>query len=123
MKTVIKTPVTVEKVVERVTEERSEIVDVPGGPGELLETNVYVQCTSYAYTGILKGVNDSYIEIMNPHIVYMTGAWSRKTFETAEALPTKKLVLFQSQIEGMFTIDRWFRFYNLNSSTQDQDLD
>lgn len=106
MKSVIKKPVTVEKIVEKVIEERSEIVDVPGGPDELLGTNVYVQCTSYAYTGELSGSNHMFIELKNPSIVYLTGAWSRKQFETAEVLPTKKLVIFHSQIEGMFTIER-----------------
>jgi hypothetical protein len=107
MKTIIKKPVTVERVVEKVIEEKSEVVDAPGGPIEMLGSVVYVQCTSYSYTGELFGVNHTFIELKNANIVYATGAWNRKNFETEEVLPSKRpIVLFLSQIESMFVIDR-----------------
>ena len=106
MKSYIKMPVTVERVIEKVTEEKTEVIDSEGGPITMLGTTVYVQCTSYAYTGELTGVNDKFIELSNPEIVYETGAWSNKKFSTAEKLPTNKMTIFLAQVEEMFTICR-----------------
>ena len=106
MKKVVVTPKKVEKVVEVVTEQVSEIVESDGGPVTLLGKEVYVACTSYAYSGTLTGVNDKFVELENPSIVYETGPWTDKKWKDAQKLPTKKCVIFQAQIENMFAVER-----------------
>ena len=106
MKKLIKTPKKVEKVVEVVTEEVESVVESDGGPVTLLGKEVYVSCTSYAYAGTLTGVNDKYIELSNPKLVYETGPWSGKDWKDAQALPTKTLIVFMTQIESMFAVER-----------------
>jgi len=106
MKKAVVTPKKVEKVVEVVTEQVMEIVDSEGGPVTMLNQDVYVACTSYAYSGKLTGVNDKFIELSDPSIVYETGPWGGKVWKDAQRLPTSKCVIFQSQIENMFVVER-----------------
>jgi hypothetical protein len=106
MKKIVKTPKKVEKVVEVVVEETSTVVEVTGGAETLLGQTVYLACTSYAYTGLLTGVNDKFVEVENPHIVYETGPWSGKDWKDAQKLPTDRLVVYQAQIESMFAVKR-----------------
>lgn len=104
MKKIIKTPKTVEKVVEVVVEETSEIKEMEGGPVTLLGKEVYISCSSYAYVGTLIGVNDKFLEVENPSIVYETGPWMNKDWKDAQKLPTDKLIIFQIQIESLFEV-------------------
>jgi hypothetical protein len=106
MKKIVKTPKKIEKVVEVVTEEVSTVVETEGGAVTMLGENVYIACTSYAYTGVLSGVNSTFVELSNPHIVYETGAWSNSNWKDAQKLPTDKLVIYQAQIEMMFVVKR-----------------
>lgn len=106
MKKAVTTPKTVERIVEKVVENTTEIVDVEGGFITLLDTEVYVQCTSYAYTGKLSGVNHTFIELSEPSLVYETGSWTDKKWKNAERLPCEKIVLLVSQIESAFTVKR-----------------
>ena len=106
MKKIVKTPKKVEKVVEVVTEEVTEVCEGEGGPVTLLGKEVYVCCSSYAYTGTLTGVNDKFIEVSEPSIVYETGPWSGKTWKDAQKLPTRSVVIFQAQIESLFEVSR-----------------
>jgi hypothetical protein len=106
MKKLVKTPKKVEKVIEVVTEEVSTVVESEGGAVTMLGKTVYVSCTSYAYTGLLSGVNDKFIELSDPSIVYETGAWTDKSWKDAQKLPTKTTVVFLSQVESMFVVER-----------------
>lgn len=96
---------TIKKVVVPVAE-RTEIVDVEGGPVTMLGMTVVVMCTSYIYTGTLTGVNAHFIEVSEPSVVYETGPWSGATFKDVQRLPTKKQILFYGQIENMFPLER-----------------
>ena len=53
----------------------------------LLGQNVTLFCQIYIYTGKLVGVNDSYVKLENPKIVYETGSFTDKDFKDAQALP------------------------------------
>lgn len=106
MKKLVVTPKKVEKVVEVVTENNVEVVDSEGGPVTMLGETVYVACTSYAYTGTLTGVNDKYLELTNPSIVYETGAWTAPDWKDAQRLPTDKCNLLLSQVESIFVVKR-----------------
>lgn len=106
MKKLVTTPKKIEKVVEVVTEHLTEIVDSDGGPVTLLGKEVYVACTSYAYSGKLVGVNDKFIELEEPYLVYDTGNWNNKKWQDAQRLPTSKCCLFMAQIENIFAVER-----------------
>lgn len=94
------------KVTPKVVENVTEVVEESGGPLVLLGKTVYVSCTSYAFTGKLTGVNDKFIEVDDPEIVYETGAWSAKTFKGTEKLPTPRICIFLTQVESMFEVVR-----------------
>src|SRR3990167_7146697 len=87
MKTLVKVPVTVEKVVERVVESKSEIQDVADGLITLLDTNVMVMCASYIYAGKLVGVNETCIKLEDAGIVYETGPYTSKGYKDVQKLP------------------------------------
>jgi hypothetical protein len=44
-------------------------------------------CLNYIYTGILVGVNDTYVKLEKAKIVYETGGFGDKTYKDAQALP------------------------------------
>jgi hypothetical protein len=67
---------------------------------------VYVSCTSYAYSGVLLGVTPQTIEVDCPSIVYETGPWNSPVWKDAQSLPTNTVVIFKSQIEGIFAVTR-----------------
>ncbi|MFZ4768550.1 MAG: hypothetical protein ACOYLO_00085 [Ferruginibacter sp.] len=82
------------------------IIEGNCGLATLLGTMVYCACTSYAYTGKLVGVSNRFIEIENPSIVFLTGAWGNKDWKDVQRLPAKKIVIFKAQIESLFTVSR-----------------
>jgi hypothetical protein len=53
----------------------------------LLGEQVILFCLNYIYTGKLTGVNTTCVLLENPRIVYETGAFDKKTFGDAQALP------------------------------------
>jgi hypothetical protein len=63
-----------------------ENVDTEGFDA-LLGENVTCFCAVYIYTGKLVGVNDEYVKLENPKIVYETGAFTEKNWKDAQALP------------------------------------
>jgi len=67
---------------------------------------VYVSCTSYAYSGVLLGVTPETIEVDCPSIVYETGPWNSPAWKDAQILPAQTVVIFKSQIEGIFAVTR-----------------
>jgi hypothetical protein len=107
MKTIVKTPKKIEKVVEVVTETVDTIVETLGGHEKLLGKKVYCICTSYAYTGTLTGVNQTYVEITDPAIVYESGPWTNAKFTDVQKLPTNDPIVIQNtQIESMFSLNK-----------------
>lgn len=68
-----------------------KLVSVTEVSGEGLEglmgERVTLFCMNYIYTGLLAGVNDSYVKLEDAHIVYETGSFTDKTWKDAQKLP------------------------------------
>lgn len=54
----------------------------------LLDKRVLIMSAGYFYEGKLEGVNDSFIKLTDPHIVYSTGTWSDKEYSDIQKLHT-----------------------------------
>lgn len=106
MKRIVQTPKTVEKIVEKVTTMEDTIVDQAGGLDYLLGKLVYVQCASYAYSGILTGMNEKFFELSETVIVYETGDWNAKKWQDSQKLPCKTCAVFFAFAEAMFEVVR-----------------
>lgn len=66
-----------------------QVAEVTGeGLESLLGETVLIFCMNYIYTGKLTGVNTHDILLESPKIVYATGAFTSKSFEDAQELPT-----------------------------------
>lgn len=61
-------------------------VDGEGLPILMGET-VTLFCANYIYTGKLVGVNDHFVKLENPSIVYETGPYTEKNWKDAQKLP------------------------------------
>lgn len=79
-----------------------QIIEVTEGVGleGLLGENVLLICRAYFYVGKLTGVNDTFVELTDPSIVYETGAWSDKTYRDAQKLHASKFYIQRSAIES-----------------------
>lgn len=53
----------------------------------LMGQTVTLFCLNYIYTGLLTGVNDSYVKLEKAKIVYETGDFSEKSWKDAQSLP------------------------------------
>ena len=53
----------------------------------LIGEKVTLLCANYFYAGKLVGVNDSYVKLENASIVYETGAWDTKTYQSINIHP------------------------------------
>ena len=63
------------------------ITEVEGeGLEALLNENVLLFGLNYIYAGKLVGVNDKFVKLGNPKIVYETGAFSDKTYKDSQSL-------------------------------------
>jgi hypothetical protein len=82
----------------------TQVVDKEGFEA-LACKNVLVFCMNYIYTGRLVGVNDKYIKLEKAKIVYLTGAFTTKTFEDAQALPFDQYIQL-SAIESYGETDK-----------------
>jgi hypothetical protein len=58
-------------------------------------------CWNYIYTGKLVGVNDVHVELENPSIVYVTGAWDADQWKDAQRLPGNCFVM-KASVESYF---------------------
>ena len=74
-------------------------VDISGLQA-LLGENVLLMCANYFYTGKLTGVNDSFVELTDPSIVYETGSWSDRKYTNAEKMHTSKWYVQTAAIEA-----------------------
>lgn len=79
-----------------------EVVEVTEGVGleGLLGEQVLLLCTNYFYTGKLTGVNDTFVELTDPAIVYETGAWSSKSYTDVQKLHVSTFNVQRGAIEA-----------------------
>ena len=75
------------KIVEEVEREGFE---------KLLGERITVFCANYIYTGKLVGVNETYILLTDPSIVYETGPFSDKQWKDAQKLPHDWYILINA---------------------------
>lgn len=62
----------------------------------LMGKTVTLFCSTYIYTGVLVGVNDTFVKLEKASIVYETGAFNTKTWQNAQALPGEWYVQLSS---------------------------
>lgn len=81
-----------------------QIVQVTEVDGEglvaLLGKRVLLMCAGYFYEGLLIGVNESFVKIEDPSIVYSTGKWSDKSYEDIQKLHAKEWYVQRGLIES-----------------------
>jgi hypothetical protein len=66
----------------------------------LLGQQVTLLCMNYIYTGKLTGVNDKFVQLTDPKIVYETGEWSSNDWKDAQTLKTDLLYVCLSAVES-----------------------
>lgn len=76
-----------------------ETTDV-AGLESLLGENVLLLCMNYFYTGKLVGVNETFVELENPAIVYETGQWTDKGYADVQPLHVATFYVQKSTIEA-----------------------
>lgn len=80
---------------------RRLIEEVEGeGLDALLGERVLLMCANYFYTGKLVGVNDTFVRLDDPAIVYETGPFSDKQFKDEQRLHTKTFYVQRAAIEA-----------------------
>lgn len=73
---------------------------------DLRGKRVVIFCVNYIYDGILDEVLFDKIAISEPRIVYETGPFTAKEWQTAERLPVEILWIERSAIESMGELSR-----------------
>lgn len=64
-----------------------QVTEIEGeGLESLMGESVLLMCGSYFYAGKLTGVNEKFVQLENPQIVYETGPWTDKTWKHSESL-------------------------------------
>lgn len=53
----------------------------------LMGQRITLFCLNYIYTGDLVGVNDTFVKLENPAIVYETGSFNDTAWKDAQKLP------------------------------------
>lgn len=66
----------------------------------LMGKTVTLMCMNYFYTGVLTGVNDKFVQLTDPKIVYDTGNWETKNWNDAQKLPTKEIYIMLASVEA-----------------------
>jgi hypothetical protein len=74
-------------------------MEISGGLRTLVGKRVTLFCVNYIYTGKLIGVNDSYVILTEPAIVFETGPLGTKKWKDAQNLP-KNWYVQRSSIES-----------------------
>jgi len=64
-------------------------MEADGGLNSLVGKRVTLFCVNYIYTGKLIGINDSYVMLTDPAIVFETGPLGTKKWKDAQNLPKK----------------------------------
>ena len=71
-----------------------KLVEVSGeGLEALMGERVTLFCANYIYAGKLVGVNDEFVLLEDPAIVYETGAFDTKEWKDAQSLPNEWYVM------------------------------
>jgi len=74
-----------------------QYIEVSGeGYEALMGQRVTLFCMNYIYTGKLVGVNDSFVKLEDPSIVYETGTFDSKSWKDAQELPNDLYVTIGS---------------------------
>lgn len=68
-------------------------VQEQSGMESLMGERITLFCLNYIYTGKLVGVNDNYVLLEDPSIVYETGAFTEKDWKDAQALPHELYIM------------------------------
>jgi hypothetical protein len=68
-------------------------VQEQSGFDSLMGERITLFCLNYIYTGKLVGVNEKYVLLEDPAIVYETGAFTEKDWKDAQALPNEMYVM------------------------------
>jgi hypothetical protein len=77
------------------------VTEVEGeGLTALLGEQVILFCMNYFYAGKLVGVNDTDVQLEDAKIVYETGPFDAKTWQSAERLPAKVWYVRTGAIES-----------------------
>lgn len=66
------------------------------GLESLMGERITLFCMNYIYTGQLVGVNDKYVLLDEPAIVYETGDFSTPQWKDAQALPHQLFVMLSA---------------------------
>ena len=78
-----------------------KVIEIEGGSLEtLLNQQVFLQCVRYIYAGVLVGVNETFVKIENPRVVYETGPWSSKEWKDAQSMGIPALYIQRAAIEA-----------------------
>ena len=71
-----------------------QVTEIDGeGLDGLLGQRITLFCLNYIYTGDLVGVNDQYVKLDNPAIVYETGPFSERSWKDAQKLPNSIYIM------------------------------
>jgi hypothetical protein len=70
------------------------------GLDALIGEKVLLICSAYFYTGKLVGVNDTFVKLDDPAIVYETGAWTNKAYVDVQPLHVKTWCVQRAAIES-----------------------
>jgi hypothetical protein len=73
--------------VKRIVEDKQD------GLEGLMGERITLFSLNYIYTGELVGVNERYVLLKDPAIVYETGAFNEPTWADAQALPNELFVM------------------------------
>lgn len=81
-----------------------KIVQVQEIEGEGLESllgeRVLLMCAGYFYEGKLIGVNQTFVKLEDPGIVYLVGSWSDKSYSDIQKLHTNEWYVQLGLIES-----------------------
>ena len=69
------------------------VEDTESGQEPLLGQRVTFFGLNYSYTGKLAGVNDKFVLLEDPAIVYETGPFTTKEWQDAQSLPNELYVM------------------------------
>ena len=77
------------------------VTEVAGeGLEALLNQKVVLFCLNYIYTGKLVGVNDNFVKLEDPAIVYETGSFKTAGYTDAQPLHTSVFYVQTAAIES-----------------------
>ena len=80
--------------------ETTQLIDVPNeGLIALLGKRITLFCVNYIYTGTLAGVNEKFVQLTDPAIVYETGPYTTKEWKDSQKLPNDFYIMLAA-VEG-----------------------